>query len=132
MADAMMKHLTWKLWWASRQGFLYPGLYFCHKGNRRILPIPKAPAPPALIDFKEQTVTYAKDQPEYRPLPAYKYKDDPQGKIVCCWKLSLRDRIKVLMTGKVWHLILTFNHPLQPQLMMVDKPEMPSVPNGPS
>lgn len=81
--------------------------------------------PPEIIEFPEQTVVIAKDQPPYRPLPAYRYANDPEGKIVCCWKLDFLARLKVLFTGKLWHQILTFNHPLQPQLMMIDKPEMP-------
>lgn len=79
---------------------------------------------PELIEFKEQTVVFAKEQPEYRPLPAHKFKDDPQGRIAFCWKLSLRDRVKVLITGKLWHQVLTFNRALQPQLLSCDKPDM--------
>lgn len=78
-----------------------------------------------LIEFPEQTVIIAKDQPEYLPLPAHRFKDDPQGRIACCWRLSFRERLRVLWTGLVWHEILTFNHPLQPQLLTVEKPPMP-------
>ncbi len=84
----------------------------------------KLTQPPQLVEFPEQTVIIAKDQPEYRPLPAYHY-NDTQGRIVCCWKFGLRDRLRVLFTGKVWHHILTFNRPLQPQLIVTDKPDMP-------
>ena len=78
-----------------------------------------------LIEFKEQSVVYAKDQPEYLPLPAHRFKDDPQGRIACCWKLSWRERFSVLFKGCLWHQILTFNAPLQPQKLTVEKPEMP-------
>lgn len=84
-----------------------------------------AGAAPELVEFPEQTIVYAKDQPEYRPLPAYRYANDPSGTIVCCWKLSARDRLRVLFTGHLWHSILTFNQPLQPQRLQVDKPAMP-------
>ena len=77
-----------------------------------------------LVEFTEQNVVYAKDQPEYIPLPAYKFPNDPQGNIVCCWKLSIKERIKLLFSGTIWHQILTFNKSLQPQLLSVDKPEM--------
>ena len=77
-----------------------------------------------LIEFPEQTVVIAKDQPQYRPLPAYQYRDE-QGTIVCCWKLSFWERVRVLFTGKLWHTILTFNSPLQPQLLETHKPDMP-------
>ena len=77
-----------------------------------------------LIVFKEVNTTYAEDQPEYRPLPAYKYTNDAEGRIVCCWGLSFFERVKLLFTGKLWHSILTFNQPLQPQLLQIDKPAM--------
>jgi hypothetical protein len=77
-----------------------------------------------LIEFPEQTVIVAKDQPAYIPLPAYRDETDPRGRIACCWQLSWRDRLYVLITGKVWQQVLTFNQPLQPQLLTTEKPEM--------
>lgn len=77
-----------------------------------------------LIEFPEQTIVIAKDQPEYLPLPAWCMPNDPEGRIVCCWKLTDAERQRVLETGEIWHHILTFNQPLQPQLLSVDKPEM--------
>jgi hypothetical protein len=77
-----------------------------------------------LISFPKVTVVIAKDQPEYTPLPAYRYPNDPQGRIVCCWKLSWKERFKIFFGGLIWHQILTFNQPLQPQLLTVDKPQM--------
>lgn len=121
----MMDHLCGPLWWASRKRFVKPGLWWCNaKGNRRIVALPRPAQPPRLVEFPEQTTVIAKDQPEYNPLPAHRFKDDTHGRIACCWQLSWRDRLKVLRTGKVWHQILTFNQPLQPQLLTVDKPEM--------
>lgn len=79
-----------------------------------------------IIKFPEQTTTYAEDQPQYQPLPAFKVPNDPEGRIVCCWRLSFVERLKVLFTGLIWHEILTFNQPLQPQLLEVDKPDMGS------
>lgn len=76
-----------------------------------------------LIEFKEQTVVFAKDQPEYLPLPAYQYLDQ-EGTILFCWKMSFIERVKVLFTGKLWHQVLTFNQPLQPQLLLTDKPNL--------
>jgi hypothetical protein len=80
-----------------------------------------------LIEFPEQTVVFAKNQPEYLPLPAFRYQGDPEGRIICCWELTPEERETVLKTGKIWHHILTFHHPLQPQLLSVEKPEMPKV-----
>ena len=74
--------------------------------------------------FPEVTVIFAKDQPQYRPLPAYRIEGDPKGRVICCWELSWRERLVLLFRGVLWHQILTFNHPLQPQLITTRKPEM--------
>lgn len=74
------------------------------------------------ISFKDQNVVYAKDQPEYLPLPAFRWDD---GRIATCWKLTWRERLMLLFTGCVWQQVLTFNQPLQPQKLTVEKPEMP-------
>lgn len=71
------------------------------------------------IEFPEQNVIFAKDQPEYLPLPAHKTAD---GEVISCWSLTLRERLKVLLRGQIWWSVLTFNQPLQPQCPFVDKP----------
>lgn len=75
------------------------------------------------IEFEEQTIVIAKDQPEYRSLPAYLARD-ANGTTVFCWKLTWKERLQLLFTGKIWHTILTFNTSLQPQLLETTKPEM--------
>lgn len=75
------------------------------------------------IEFPEQTVVIAKDQPEYDSLPVHQYGDEC-GMIACCWRLGFWERVQVLFTGQIWHQILTFNQPLQPQLLLVEKPFM--------
>lgn len=101
-----------------------PGIYLCTENTaKRIIPLPKS-AEPQLIEFPEQTIVIAKDQPQYRPLPAHRVPRDPQGRIICCWKLSWFDRLRILFGGVIWHQILTFNEPLQPQLIGLDKPAM--------
>ena len=71
------------------------------------------------ISFIEQNVVFAESQPEYLPLPAHKSAD---GTVVTCWGMTWRERIKAMLTGKVWFMTLTFNQPLQPQLPSVDAP----------
>jgi hypothetical protein len=71
------------------------------------------------IEFKEQNCVYAKNQPEYLPLPVYKTED---GVVTSCWKLTWKERIKVLFRGHIWWSIMTFNNPLQPQSPSIDKP----------
>lgn len=76
-----------------------------------------------LVEFEEQTAIIAKDQPEYLPLPAHQFNDE-NGTIAFCWKLTLFERIKLLFSGLVWHKVLTFKQPLQPQMMSIQKPKM--------
>ncbi len=73
------------------------------------------------IKFKQTNVTFAKDQPEYIPLPAWKGED---GTVISCWELNGRERFKLLCGGKIWLRMLTFNKPLQPQRLSVNCPFM--------
>lgn len=77
-----------------------------------------------LVEFSEQTCVIAKVQPEYLPLPAHRWHGDPEGRITCCWSLTWRERLQVLFTGRIWHQVLTFNRALQPQLLLVEKPDL--------
>ena len=70
------------------------------------------------VEFPECNVTFAEDQPEYLPLPTFT--DGTQT--VSCWKMTWWERIKVLITGKIWLMQMNFGQPLQPQLPCVDKP----------
>lgn len=74
------------------------------------------------IEFPEQNVIFAKNQPEYMPLPAHVFPGSSRAAF--CWSLSLRERLKVLFTGRIWHEVLTFSKPLQPQKLSVRRPEM--------
>ena len=65
------------------------------------------------IKFKEQNCVFAEDQPEYYPLPAHKV-DEPEGRIISCWKLNFIERLRILFSGKLWVSLMTFNQPLTP------------------
>ena len=71
------------------------------------------------IKFKEANITFAKDQSEYIPLPAYKRED---GTVISCWQLNWKERFKLLINGRIWLRMLTFNKPLQPQRLDIDSP----------
>lgn len=75
------------------------------------------------VEFKEQNVVFAKDQPEYRPLPAFQ-KYGPEGEVISCWKLSWKERLQILITGKIWLSLWSFNKRLTPSRMSVYKSEM--------
>ncbi len=72
-----------------------------------------------LIEFPEQNVIFAKDQPEYLPLPAHV---DSSGTVTCCWELSDDEIAQIIKTRKIWHQILTFRNALQPQLLLTECP----------
>lgn len=71
------------------------------------------------IEFDGQTLIIAKDQPEYLPLPAHVTHD---GIVTCCWRLTWRERIKVLLSGRIWHRVMTLKRPLQPQAISTVRP----------
>lgn len=75
------------------------------------------------IEFKEQNIVFAKDQPEYQPLPAFKNESD-QGEVISCWELTFKERIKILFTGKLWVCLLSFNRPLTPSYFTVNKEDV--------
>lgn len=70
------------------------------------------------IAFKEHNCVFAKDQPEYLPLPAFR---DAKG-TVSCWKLTWWERVRLLFTGLVWCCISNGAKPLQPQRLTVQYP----------
>lgn len=76
-----------------------------------------------LIQFPEVNVVYGYGQVPYLPLPAH-LSDDQYGEVTCCWQLSWRERLRVLFTGFIWHQMLTFKQPLQPQLLRTIKPRL--------
>jgi hypothetical protein len=76
------------------------------------------PIDPMIEDL--ELVVYAKDQPEYLPLPCRR---GVEGTVVTCWKLSLGERLRIFLRGTVYITLLTFNRPLQPILCSLDKPE---------
>jgi hypothetical protein len=71
------------------------------------------------IKFEEINTVFAKNQPKYLPLPAYKTID---GTVISCWKLNLKERLKLLFKGTIWLKMLTFNKPLQPHALSISCP----------
>lgn len=60
---------------------------------------------------ENELAIYAKDQPEYVPLPMWK---GPDGLRVSRWQLTWKERLQVLLGGSLWLSVLTFERPLQP------------------
>lgn len=73
------------------------------------------------VNIKGQNVIYAKDQPEYFPLPGRRNDD---GVLTTCWKLSCLERMKALITGRIFLCVMTFNKPLQPVKLTLSDGEL--------
>lgn len=73
------------------------------------------------IPFPEQTAVLAKDQPEYNQLPVYIDTDESKA-FISCHQLTLRERLIVLFTGKLWHFQLTFGGLYHPTKLDVECP----------
>ena len=78
--------------------------------------------------FKHQNIVFASNQSEYLPLPALKI-DSPNGEVISCWKMSFKERIKVLLTGTVWLSLMSFNKPLTPSYISVNRKDVYSLPD---
>lgn len=79
------------------------------------------------IKFKEQNCTFAKNQPEDMPLPAYRY-NTRYGQVVSCWKLSFWERLRLLFTGKLWVSLMMFGKPLTPSYFTTKKSDVLPIP----
>jgi len=75
------------------------------------------------IKFKEQNCTFAENQPEYLPLPAFR-NNTGNGEVVSCWKLSFLERLRLLFTGKLWVSMMMFGEPLTPSYFTTKKSEV--------
>lgn len=71
------------------------------------------------VKFKESNLVMAEHQKEYLPLPVHR---NAQGIVVSCWKMTLWERLRFLISGRVWFTQYTFNTPMQPQLPSIEKP----------
>lgn len=76
------------------------------------------PVDPGKKFDRYKPLTFAKDQPQYSPLPA-RAVGDSQRTIITSWKLSWKEKLQLLWTGRVYLTILTFGKPLQPVRMDV-------------
>jgi hypothetical protein len=79
-----------------------------------------SPVSPVIPETNLEEVTYAKDQPEYQPLPSLRA---PDGTILTRWKLTEEEKQQVLSQGYVYLLVMTFNQPLQPLLLTTELPD---------
>jgi hypothetical protein len=70
-------------------------------------------------------VVYAKDQPDYNPLPAV-YLDTPSRPVLSRWRLTHDERVSVAAGADIVLTLLSFGQPLTPSHLQVCMPdEMP-------
>jgi hypothetical protein len=74
------------------------------------------------IEFDGCDAVYAKDQPEYLPLPVRRFDGNPPGAggVTSCWELTWLERLKIFINGHFYISMLTFDQPLQPIRPHVD------------
>lgn len=83
------------------------------------------PISPVVQGFEEHEIVFAKDQPQYLPLPALRISDS-ECTVLTRWRLTWRERLRVLWTGDLYLSQMTFNKPLQPQRPDVVPPRLTS------
>lgn len=80
------------------------------------------PATPVLLSSKAKEVLYAKDQPQYIPLPSVRSSDGYM--ITSRWRLSWCDRLRVLLFGSMWLHVLTYGGAPQPIKLVCAEPSL--------
>lgn len=68
-----------------------------------------------------QKTVYAKDQPEYIPLPVVRL-TDPTVPVISRWRLSPEEKLAIENGADVYLTLYTFAHPLQPIKLRVGCP----------
>ena len=70
------------------------------------------------IEFEGQNCVFAKDQPEYLPLPALVV----ENQTITCWELSAAEVEALRFSKKIWLSQMNFGQPLQPQRPSIERP----------
>lgn len=78
------------------------------------------PVSPVVPGAALPETVFAKDQPEYIPLPAHVTTD---GYVISRWRLSWKERLRLFFRGDIYHWQGAFGNPLQPISISVDAPE---------
>lgn len=80
------------------------------------------PTTPIVEGHDLPVMNFAEDQPEFVTLPGYRTED---GCVLTRWRLTWRERLRVLLTGDLYHWQETYWQGLQPICMTVKKPDFP-------
>lgn len=79
------------------------------------------PSVPVVPGIPLPVTTFAKDQPEYQQLPSHV---DADGVVLSRWHCSLREHLRILVTGDIYLWQATFGAQLQPVKIEVEKPSI--------
>lgn len=71
---------------------------------------------PVVQGLEEHEVVYAKDQPQYMPLPTLR---SPDGRVMTRWSFSPEEREAISKGADLYLTMHTFNGPLQPVQLQV-------------
>lgn len=80
-----------------------------------------SPVTPIVPGHDLPVTTFAKDQPGYNPLPAFRA-EGREGAVITRWRLSDEERKFIADGGDIWLTQLTFNNPLQPVKLTAECP----------
>ena len=88
------------------------------------------PQSPVFVGSSVREVLIAKNQPPYLPLPAV-VSADACGTVTTRWRLTWRERWRVLLRGDVWLQMLCFHEPVTPVKLSVWQPEIKEATHDP-
>jgi len=75
------------------------------------------PVSPVLSNIElSNQIIIAKDQPQYKPLPAIYLNSD---EILTRWKIPFWQRVWLVMAGSIYLDYLTFGRPIQPMKVLI-------------
>lgn len=80
------------------------------------------PVSPVIPHAHLPEVVFGAGQPEYSPLPMVLFQSST-GHYISRWKLTWRERVRLLCSGSLFISVLTFGHRLQPILPATTPPE---------
>lgn len=79
------------------------------------------------IQFPGVNADIGENQEEYNTLPAFvgeiPFAEGTAIGLTCCFEFTQEEISEIVRTGVIWHTVLTFGNPLQPQLMTAQKPD---------
>ena len=75
------------------------------------------------IEFKDVNVRFAENQEQYQTLPALRIGDE-KDTIITCWGLSIKERLRLLFTGRIWMSEMNFHGNLTPRFFSTKRKEI--------